>query len=261
MMDSRKYKHYHECGFDSRQFLEHYVSDRPDMVFEEDFLKFPIENLRQTFTEGHIKGDVLIDLSNGSLVHQLYAACDYFKNIIVLKVRDRCIMELKRWVDARTGAFHWGHAVKLHADAEEESEKFKEKEEKMRTALQHVVKCNLKKENMMDPMVIPPADCIISAWLLDVISKDQEGYVRYLRKFSRLLKPGGHIILIGCLDATFFIVGKDNMHLVTYNEDFVKKALVGEGFVIDRCEVMKRTVKSDLVDHKGVIFVVAHKDK
>ncbi|CAJ0967702.1 unnamed protein product [Ranitomeya imitator] len=260
-MDSRDYKFYRESGFDTRQFLEHYVSDSPGMVFVEDFLKFPIENLRKTFREGHIKGDILIDLSNGSLVHQLYAACDFFTHIIVLKFRDRCIMELKRWVDSRTGAFHWGHATQLHADDGEECDKLLEKEEKMRFALQHVVKCDLEKENMMDPIVLPPADCIICAWLLDTISKDQDDYMRNLKKFSSLLKPGGHIIIFGCLESTYFTVGKDKLHLLNYDEDFARKALVGEGFVIDSCEVLKRTVASDLVDHKGILFIAAHKEK
>ncbi|KAM4016908.1 nicotinamide N-methyltransferase-like [Anomaloglossus baeobatrachus] len=109
-MDPSSYKLYRVDGFDSRQHLEDYMSDKPDMVFAEDTLIFPIENLLKTFTEGNIKEDVMIDLSAGSIIHQLYAACDFFKQIIVLKPSDRCIMELKRWVDSRTGAFHWSHA-------------------------------------------------------------------------------------------------------------------------------------------------------
>ncbi|XP_073513287.1 nicotinamide N-methyltransferase-like [Phyllobates terribilis] len=260
-MDSKNPKVYHESGFDSRQFLEHYVSDSPGMVFEEDFLIFPIESLRKTFTEDHIRGDILIDLSLGSLVHQLYAACDFFKHIIVLKTRDRCIMELKRWVDTRTGAFHWGHVTKLHADTGDDSDKLQEKEEKMRLALQHVVKCDIDKENMTDPIILPPADCIICGWLLDNISKDQDGFIKYLRKFSGLLKPGGHFILLGCLESTYYTVGKDKLFLLNYDEDFARKALVGEGFGIDRCEVKKRTSVSDLVDYKAVIFIAAHKEK
>ncbi|XP_077105835.1 nicotinamide N-methyltransferase-like [Ranitomeya variabilis] len=260
-MDSSTYKLYHEDDFDSRQHLESYVSDNPDRVAREDSLIFPIENLRKTFTEGHIKGDVLIDLSLGSMVYHLYAACEFFNHIIVLKSRDSCIIELKRWVDSRTGAFDWSHATKLHADTEECSDQLQDKEEKVRSALQHVVKCNLEKENMMDPIVLPPADCIISTFLLDVVSKDQNDYVRYLRKFSRLLKPGGHIILIGCLDMTYYTIGKHKFHAVNYDEDFARKALVGEGFIIDRCEVKKRTNVNDYIDYKAIIFIAAHKDK
>ncbi|XP_069805124.1 nicotinamide N-methyltransferase-like [Dendropsophus ebraccatus] len=260
-MASSSHKHYHVHGFDSRQHLEHYMSDKPDMVFKEDILKFPIENFAKTFAKGHIKGDVLIDLSLGSFVHHLYAASEFFKHILVLKVRDRCILELKRWLDTRTGAFHWGHATKHHADVHGKSEELEDKEGKVRSAVQHVVKCHLEKENMTDPIVLPPADCLISFWLIDNISKDQEDYVRYLRKFSKLLKPGGHLLLFGALEISYYTVGKDKIRTLTYDEEFVRKALAGEGFVIDDCKVKKRTAVSDLTDYKGMIFISAHKDK
>ncbi|XP_073511402.1 nicotinamide N-methyltransferase-like [Phyllobates terribilis] len=195
------------------------------------------------------------------MVHHLYAACEFFKDVIVLKITDRCIMELKRWVDERTGAFDWGHAAKLHADIEGKSDLLQEKEEKIRLALEHVVKCDLGKENMMDPIVLPPADCIISAWLLDSISKNQDDYMTYLRKLLGLLKPGGHMILIGALDATYYTISKDKFHLFKYDEDFVRKALIGEGFIIDYWKVKNRTVESDLMDFKRIIFIVAHKPK
>ncbi|XP_056400235.1 indolethylamine N-methyltransferase-like [Hyla sarda] len=260
-MDSTSYKLYHVHGWDSRQHLEDYFSDKPNMVFEEDALKFPMENLTKTFSEGHIRGDILIDLTVGSLVHHFYAACEFFQHIIVLKVSDRCIMELKRWLDTRTGAFHWGHATKLHGEIQGSSDQFQNKEEKMRSAIPHVVKFNIEKENMTDPIVLPPADCIISAWLLDVICKDENDYRRYLRKFSGLLKPGGQLMIIGLLDTTYITVGKDKIHVLKYNEDFVRKALVGEGFVIDNCVVQKRTNVSDLIDYKAIMFIAAHKEK
>ncbi|XP_056398953.1 indolethylamine N-methyltransferase-like [Hyla sarda] len=260
-MDSSPRKLYHVHGFDSRQVLDHYFSDKPEMVFAEDSLIFPIENLTKTFTEGHIKGDVMIDLSTGPLVHHLFSACEFFKHIIVLKVTDGCILELKRWLDTRTGAFDWGHATKLHLEKKDKSDQLQETEEKVRSAVQHDMKCDLEKENMTDPIVLPPADCIIIVRLLDQISKDQDDYTRYLRKFSKLLKPGGHLILIGCLDTTYYTVGKDKLHAFTYDEDFAGKVLVGEGFVIDNCKVKKRTAVSDLLDYKAMLFIAAHKEK
>ncbi|KAG8546023.1 hypothetical protein GDO81_019882, partial [Engystomops pustulosus] len=208
---------------------------------------------------GNIKGDILIDLSMGSAVHHLYSACEFFKHIIVLKIQDRCILELKRWVDTRTGAFDWCHAAQLYLNIGN-SDLLVDKEGKVRSALQHVMKCDLEKENITEPIDLPPADCIITG-LLDSISKDQDDYIRYLKKFLKLLKPGGHLILFGALDATYYTIGKDKFHVFTYDEEFVRKALVGEGFVIDRWEVKKRSNVSDLTDYKRVIFIVAHKGK
>ncbi|XP_075185443.1 nicotinamide N-methyltransferase-like [Anomaloglossus baeobatrachus] len=260
-MDPSTYKCYHVDGFDSRQHLENYMSDSPDMISEEDSVIFPIENLIKTFTEGYIKGDVLIDLSLGSIVHHLFAACEFFKHIVVLKMRDRCIMEMKRWVDERTGAFDWRHATILHVDVGENRDLLQDKEGKVRSALQHVLKCDLEKEDIMDPIVLPPADCVLSFVLLDAISKDQDDYMRYLRKFSSLLKPGGHIILIGGLDMTYYSIGKHKFRAFSYDEDFARKALAGEGFSIDRCEVQMRMDWNDHIDYKGMIFIAAHREK
>ncbi|XP_056400841.1 nicotinamide N-methyltransferase-like [Hyla sarda] len=260
-MDSGSHKIYHEHGFDSRQHLESYFSDKPDMVFRDDILMFPLENFAKVFTEDHINGDVLVDLSAGSFLHHLYAACEFFQHIIVLKASDGCIMELKRWLDSRTGAFDWGHVTKLHGEIQGNSDQFQDKEAKVRSTIPHVMKCDLEKENVTDPIVLPPADCIISAVLLDAICKDQNDYRRYLRKFSRMLKPGGHLMLIGTLDMTYYTVGKDKLHAFPYDEDFARKALVGEGFVIDKCKVQKRTNVSDLTDYKAMIFIAAHKKK
>ncbi|XP_066463519.1 nicotinamide N-methyltransferase-like [Eleutherodactylus coqui] len=258
-MDSSACKLYHVDGFDSREFLETYFSHKPEMVFGEDSLIFPIENLTKTFTAGHIKGEILIDLSTGPIIHHLYAACEFFKHIIVLKATDRCIMELKRWLDTRTGAFNWGHATQLHVDTEGNRDQLQVKEEKMRSAIQHVIKCDFEKENIIEPLDLPPADCIISAGLLDLISKDHNDYKRHLGKFSRMLNPGGHIILIGDLDAIYIRIGKNKMHFLRYDEDFARKALAGEGFVIDCCKVKETKVVSDLCDYKGIIFIAAHK--
>ncbi|KAG9464203.1 hypothetical protein GDO78_020318 [Eleutherodactylus coqui] len=223
--------------------------------FTVDYL---LQYLQFIFT-GHIKGEILIDLSIGPMIHHLYAACEFFKHIIVLKASDRCIMELKRWLDMRTGAFHWGHATQIHVDTEEHRDQLQDKEEKMRSAVQHVIKCDFEKENIIEPLDLPPADCIISAGLLEVISKDHDDCKRYLRKFSRLLKPGGHLILMASLNATYFKVGKDTFHVLRYDDDFARKALVGEGFVIDCCKVKETKVVSELNDYKGIILIAAHK--
>ncbi|XP_066463513.1 nicotinamide N-methyltransferase-like [Eleutherodactylus coqui] len=258
-MDCSTNKLYHVDGFDSRQFLEIYLSDKPEMVFGEESLIFPIDNLTKTFAAGLIKGEILIDLSLGPMIHHLYAACEFFKHIIVLKASDRCIMELKRWLDTRTGAFNWGHATQLHVDIEGNRDQLQDKEEKMRSAIQHLIKCDFEKENIIEPLDLPPADCIISVSFLDVICKDHDDYRRNVGKFSRMLNTGGHLLLFGVIDTTYFTVGKDKLHVLRYDEDFARKALVGEGFVIDCCKVKESKVVSDLIDYKGAVFIAAHK--
>ncbi|XP_075134211.1 nicotinamide N-methyltransferase-like [Leptodactylus fuscus] len=260
-MDPSNYKQFPADVYNTRQFLELYFSSKAALVFGEDFLKFPIKSLAKTFSAGRNKGDLLLDISVSATVYQLFSASEHFKDIVVLKMKDGCIMELKSWEAKCTGAFDWGHAEKLHKDIEGKSHQVEDKEVKLRSAMQQVLKFDVEKENMTKPIVLPPADSIISAWLLDAISKDQNDYIKYLRKISKLLKPGGNVILFGSLGMTYYTVGKDKFRGLRYDEEFVRKALKELGFKIIDIMVHKRTAVSDLTDYKAIMCVVAQKEK
>ncbi|XP_063798042.1 indolethylamine N-methyltransferase-like [Pseudophryne corroboree] len=258
-MDSSSHKFYPEHGFDSREHLETYFSNKPDMAFGDDTMKFPMECLHRAFNEGHIKGDLMIDISHGSLVPALYTASRFFKEILVLKCSEQCIMELSKWIDKRTGAFDWSHIFPSVKGTEGNSDQCQDSE-LLKMAITKIMKCNIDKENLTDPEVLPPADCVISGCMLDVISKDQDDYIINFRKFVKLLKPEGYLILFGALNTTYMMIGQDKVHVFKYDENFVKKVLADEGFIIDHCAVQKRTSVSDLTDYGAIIFILAHRE-
>ncbi|XP_063819420.1 nicotinamide N-methyltransferase-like [Pseudophryne corroboree] len=259
-MDSSANKFYPVHGFDSREHLETYFSNKPDMVFRDDSLKFPMESLHRAFSEGHIKGDLLIDISYGSFIHHLYTASGYFNQILVLKCSEQCIMELNRWINTRTGAFDWSHTMEYIKCTEGNSDQCQDNHMTLKTAITKIMKCDTDNENLTDPEVLPPADCVISASMLEFISKDQDDFINNFRKFVKLLKPEGTLILIGSLNTTYMMVGQDRVHAFTYDEKFVRKVLTDEGFVIDHCAVQKKTAVSDLTDYEAIIFITAHRE-
>ncbi|XP_063798049.1 nicotinamide N-methyltransferase-like [Pseudophryne corroboree] len=259
-MDSSVHKFYPIHGFDSREYLETYLTSKPDMIFGDDSIKFPMEWLHRAFSEGHIKGDLLIDVSAGSFIHHLYTASGYFKQILVLKCSEQCIMELNKWINTRTGAFDWSHVMEYIKCTEENSEQCQDKHMSLKMAITKIMKCDIDNENLTDLEVLPPADCVISTLMLDYISKDQDDYLSNFRKFVKLLKPEGHLILFGLLNTTYMVVGQDKVHMFRYDEKFARKVLTDEGFVIDHCAVQKRTAVSDLTDYEAVIFITAHRE-
>ncbi|XP_063797886.1 nicotinamide N-methyltransferase-like [Pseudophryne corroboree] len=259
-MEARpKLKQYHLHGMDSTDFLKCYFDE--GSVFRDESVGFVMETLHNALATGHIKGETLIDISIGSFVHHLFDISEYFKEIIILKLKEPCIMELNKWVNTRTGAFNWNHASKIAIGLKgiSDPDSSCEKEEKCKETINRIVKFDFSNENLTDPEVLPPADCLISAWMLEAVCQDQQDYIRNLRKMSKLLKPAGTIILIVNLDCTYYIAGNDRLHVLNIDESFVKKALTDEGFVIGCCEILDRKVKSDLVDHKQVIFLIAVK--
>ncbi|XP_063798065.1 nicotinamide N-methyltransferase-like [Pseudophryne corroboree] len=258
-MDSSAHKFYPVHGIDSREHLETYLSSKPDMVFGDDFIKFPMEFLHHAFSEGHIKGDLLIDISIGSFIHHLYTPSGYFKQILVLKCSEQCIMELNKWINTRTGAFDWSHVMEYIKCTEGNSDQCQDKDMTLKTAITKIMKCDIDKEKLTDPEVLQPADCVISAGMMDFISKDQDDYIKNFIKFVKLLKPEGYLILIGLLNTTYIMVGQDKVHVFRYDEKFARKVLTDEGFVIDHCAVQKRKADSDLSDYEALMFIAAHR--
>ncbi|XP_063797906.1 nicotinamide N-methyltransferase-like [Pseudophryne corroboree] len=259
-MDSNAHKFYPVHGIDSREQLETYLSNKPDMAFGDDTIKFPMECLHRAFSEGHIKGDLLIDISYGSFIHHLYTPSGYFKQIIVLKCSEQCIMELNKWINTRTGAFDWSHIMPYIKCTEGNSDQSQDKDMTLKMAITKIMKCDIDNENLTDPEVLPPADCVISVAFLEFISKDQDDYINNFRKFVKLLKPEGYLILFGALNTTYSIIGQDKIHVFRYDEKFARKVLTDEGFVIDHCVVHKKTADSDLTDYEAFMFITAHRE-
>ncbi|XP_075047541.1 nicotinamide N-methyltransferase-like [Mixophyes fleayi] len=260
-MDCSSHRCYHEDKFDSRDFLDTYFSSKTEKDFADESVKFPMEALHRFFNAVQIKGEILIDITTGPVVHHLYSACEFFKKIYLLRFNEECIIELNRWLNTRTGAFEWNHATEYAANLEGNSDQCEDKDMRLKTAITKIVKCDMEKKNLTDSVVLPQADCVISATILEASSKDQDDYIRSLRKIIALLKPCGCLILVGILNATYYVNGKDRFNLFKYDENFLRNVLAGEGFIIDHCDVLRRKAVSDLTDYDSIIVIAAHREK
>ncbi|XP_056399359.1 nicotinamide N-methyltransferase-like [Hyla sarda] len=245
---------------DSRGFLQTYFSADGEAMFGDETINFHLKKIHNLLAAGNFKGKTAYDFSIGAIIHQLYTVADFYPEITILKLNETCIMELKKWLDTRTGAFNWAHAHDYVKGLQGTSHQAEiNKEEKLKNSIMTIMKFNLQAKNLTDPVVLDQADCIITAWLLDVTCQDQNEYIKNFQKITKLLKPGGLLIYIGCLNATYYKVGKDRHHVFTYDESFLRKNLTNEGFKIKTCEVLDRKVQSDLTDYKQFVFVTAVK--
>ncbi|KAM5163677.1 indolethylamine N-methyltransferase-like [Mantella aurantiaca] len=258
-MDCTTHKFYHIHGMDSREHSDLYYSDKEDMVFRDDSLKFPMMNLHYQFSSCRVKGNTLIDISVGSFIHHLYSASNSFQDIVVLKSNEKCIMELSRWLHDRTGAYDWTLISATAAELEGNSDQLQEKEMCLKSSIKQILKCDYEQQNITSPVELPLADCVISVYILEAVSKNEDEYMRNLEKNLKLLKPGGQLLLFSSIDLSYSIVGGERFQLFTHDESFVKNALSKLGLVIDYYAVQRRRNVSDLTDYKASMFTVAIK--
>ncbi|XP_040182035.1 nicotinamide N-methyltransferase-like [Rana temporaria] len=260
-MEPESHKLYHVHSFHSRNFLDTFFSSKPEMPFTYEGLRYPMEKFQNAFSTGNFKGDMLIDISVGPIIHHLYEAQEYFRDIILLKPTEHCIVEVKKWINSRTGAFDWSHASTIATEVAGKSDQCEEKEIGLRKVITHVVKFDLNKENLTDPIGLPQADCLVLRSILEAISKDLDGFVRNLKRFSKLLKPGGNLMFYGVLNCTFYVVGGERFHAVKYNESDLRSMLSNEGYVITQFEIFQRKSESDLIDFDSIVFCTAYKEQ
>ncbi|KAM4642107.1 indolethylamine N-methyltransferase-like [Discoglossus pictus] len=260
-MDSKPRKIYHEDDFDANQFIDTYCSSKADKILQEEAVLTPMRLLHKELASGHIKGDTLIDFSVGPIIYHLFTICEFFKDITVLETNDLCIKELEKWINMDSDAFDWSHASKFIVDLEGNSAGWQKKEEMVKRTIKQILKCDLTKENPTYPVVLPKVDCLLTACGLEVISQDHDQYSKNLKKISRMLKLGGHLILFGILNASFYMVGKNKFHFTTYNDIFLRKVIGDAGYLIRSFEQIESKIGNDVVDHEHVVFITAIKER
>ncbi|KAM8939574.1 nicotinamide N-methyltransferase-like [Pelodytes ibericus] len=209
---------------------------------------------------GNFKGDRLIDVSLGPVISHLLPFCEQFKEITILECDDRCIKDLEKWKNNHLDSSDWAHVSKAMMDLHGECNVWQEKEEALRRKVKLVLKCDFDKENLTDPITLPKADCIISTWLLGCISKDHAAYCSNLKKISSMLKPGGRLILFGDINMSYYVVGQEKFHYLTYDEEFLRASLNAERFKIERYETHDRKTTSDITDNDKVVRLTAVKE-
>ncbi|XP_059587772.1 nicotinamide N-methyltransferase-like [Alligator mississippiensis] len=213
----------------------------------DEFLTFVLKHYCKTFTSGHAawgRGDDhlepffnpnLTDIGSGPTIYQLLSACESFKEIIASDYIDQNCQELLKWLKNEPGAFDWTPVVQHVRELEGDRNKWAEKERNLRGAIKHVLKCDVHESNPLDPVVLPPADCLVSSLCLEAACKDQSSYRAALRNISSLLKPGGHLVLSGDLGTSFYV----EFDVLSRDDDTMQ----------------------EICHFSGMYFIVAHKEK
>ncbi|KAM4696023.1 indolethylamine N-methyltransferase-like [Rhinophrynus dorsalis] len=208
---------------------------------------------------GTVKGDTLIDLTVTPLVFHLLVAADYFKEITMLESNDRCLRHIKMWLNNEEGAIDWSHAAMFACALNGESERWKEQEAKLRRCVKHVLKVDFTKPNPLDPVTFPQADCLTSLGYLEFLSKNHDNYRSNLKKMSSFLKVGGYLFMLSAVNMSYFMVGQHKVSVLKCDDEFVRKALLDTGFIIEDYEKIESKLNTHLVDIEHIHFLVARK--
>ncbi|CAN2391464.1 Nicotinamide N-methyltransferase [Pristimantis euphronides] len=246
--------------FNTKEYLHTYYVEEKGLS---EWIDFALQNLHETFTTGGVRGDTLLDFGTGPTIYQLLSACEVFDKIIVSDFLEQNRVEFQKWLEKDPEAFDWTHIIQHVCELEGNREDYEKKAEKLRSKVTEVLKCDALKMNPYDPIVVPPVDCLLSFFCLEVPCKDIKSFCDVLKNFRGLIKPGGHLIISSILNQTFYYIGKKCFSSLLIRKEELETAFKEAGYQIERAIYMPRADKSrmDISDYEGFYFVHARKQK
>ncbi|XP_004453263.1 indolethylamine N-methyltransferase [Dasypus novemcinctus] len=245
--------------FMPRAYLGTYYSFDRGPLPEMEMLKFNLECLHKTFGPGGLKGDTLIDIGSGPTIYQVLAACESFRDITLSDFTDRNLEELEKWLRKDPGAYDWSPAVKFACELEGTSSRWQEKEEKLRATVKRVLKCDANLGNPLAPVVLPPADCVLTLLALECAGGSLAAYRAALCNLAALLKPGGHLVTTVTLGLSTFMVGKHQFSCLALAKEEVEQAVLDAGFDIEQFLHNSKRYSEASAANSGVCYIVARK--
>ncbi|XP_074080130.1 phenylethanolamine N-methyltransferase [Macrotis lagotis] len=250
--------------FEPRSYLRNnYAPPRGDLRRPDGVGPWKLRCLAETFATGQVSGQRLLDVGSGPTVYQLLSACPHFEDITMTDFLEGNRRELRLWLRGDPGAFDWSRYSQHACLIEGRGESWQEKEHQLRSKVKRVLPIDVHQPQPLGPgSPAPlPTDALISAFCLEAVSPDHASFQRALDHITTLLRPGGHLLLIGALEESWYLAGEAKLAVVPIREGDVREALSRSGYQVRdfRTYTMPAYLQTGVDDVKGIFFVWAQK--
>ncbi|XP_029429238.1 phenylethanolamine N-methyltransferase isoform X1 [Rhinatrema bivittatum] len=250
--------------FNPRAYLQNnYMPPRADFSSDDFVVPWKLRCLAEAFRTGKVHGHTIIDIGSGPTIYQLLSSTDHFEEIIMTDFLEVNREVLRKWLQAEPNSFDWSPYIKHTCSLEGKGEHWKDKERKLREKVKRVLPIDIHQLKPLGSAVTEPVDALVSTFCLEAASPDQESFQQALENVTTLLKPGGHFLMIGALEESFYLAGEAKLLVVPVTEEEVKEAFTKSGYKICdfRTYVMPSSLKIGVDDVRGIFFMHAQKKR
>ncbi|XP_036693006.1 phenylethanolamine N-methyltransferase isoform X2 [Balaenoptera musculus] len=213
--------------------------------------------------QGEVSGRTLIDIGSGPTIYQLLSACAHFDDITMTDFLEVNRQELGLWLRDEPGAFDWSVYSRHVCLIEGKGESCQEKECQLRARVKRILPIDVHQPQPLGAGSLAPlpADALVSAFCLEAVSPDLASFQRALDHITTLLRPGGHLLLIGALEESWYLAGEARLAVVPVREEEVREALVRSSYEVRdlRTYIMPSHLRTGVDDVKGIFFAWARK--
>ncbi|XP_018426775.1 PREDICTED: indolethylamine N-methyltransferase-like, partial [Nanorana parkeri] len=259
-MNVTTHKHYNDPDLDAKELVNTHFSHGKISIIEET-MGFPTRVIHDLASKGELKGEKVLDISIGSIPYQLFSVSSFVKEIYVVQMTDTSFRHFNQWLEKDNGATDWSHASKRVCHLEGNRQGWQEKEDQTSSLIKGVYKWDNYETNSLDPALVPQVDCVITLWILNVISKTKDDLLKNLVSLTSRLKAGGQLLVFMVLDMTFYMVGSHRYFCLTLDEKELQELVIKAGFIIEKSSLLRGVEPNDIVDYSHMCCVLARKIK
>lgn len=250
-------------AFDPEKYVATYYSTIAGHKEEGDVLKFFLDGLNEAFKSGEITGKKLLDVGTGPIPNMAFCAAPWFEEITLSDFTQKNLQFLQKW---RVGEINHMGPVFEYLLQLDKSGSMEERQEELRRKIRNIVFCDVTAPNPVASTAVDGVifDAITCSNCLEVASITLDNYAKSVRNLSSLLRPGGHLVLEGALEQTFYRVGELRFECTPINENQLRDIFQKEGFEILSLQDLNENYsphkeESNYSDFKNAFAMVAKK--
>ncbi|KAK6192646.1 hypothetical protein SNE40_004083 [Patella caerulea] len=247
-----RYEQYH-THFDPDAYIKTYYSVLDGSVIG-GAIPFILERQQDIFKAGDVKGKRLLDIGTGPIPQSVISAVPFVQDIYLTEFS---ASNRKYLHDALfgSGKQDYSNIFKFVTDLSDKSQPWTKLSEELKGKVRGIFPCDLLKDDIFAGSYFPLFDVITTSFCMDAAPPDVDTYGKLVKKVSKYIKLGGHLVYVGVLDESFYFVGEEKFYALNISADEVKAFWKDCGFSIQSWDEIKGSPECEDTDF-GSVFVM-----
>lgn len=244
-----------EASFDPALYVSLFSAEN---ISNEPESRWTYDQIHDIFKEGALKGQKLLDIGSGPVVYPVITASKWFDEVYLSDCSKDNIDYLHKWM--RGESEHMRPLMEYYAQ-KEENVTWEQKNSQVRNKVKGAVECDVNKPNPLAGTLLENAkfDVITSCLCLHVAALTIDDFKKALQNISKLLKPGGHLVVADILDNKFYAVGDKKFRAFSTTLEELQTAYKESGYVIEQWNSTSFAFDYTVCDASTMYTVLAKK--
>lgn len=224
--------------FDPQFYVDRYYNGHyPDKIHE-TVLEWAKEKYHNMFAKGKYRGKRLLDVGSGPVVSGVIPASKYFDEVYVSDLSQANVDYIRKWI--RGESEHMKYLMKQYAAIDDTGVTWEEKNNQVRKKIKDAIVFDMLNIDTLSGTVLDGMtfDAITSSLAMGTANKDGiDSFSLSLKNFSKLLNPGGHLMIVDALECTWYAVEDMVFRTLSLTKEELIRAFESSGFKIEHLEI------------------------